>query len=111
MAATVPKIVLTSGNVHVAMNPMTIPDALFSSRSDSARVGISPNLLGVAMPPTCPRRVEIIAFLNDIFSIYLTAHCHFTASVSILQGINSRQSTKDIQLVEMFDTNWSNNVP
>ena len=65
-----------------------------ASCSDKARVGISPNLLGVAILPTCPRRVDIIAFLKDIFSIFHVAHCHFIDSVSILHGINKKQSTK-----------------
>ena len=103
-------VIITADRDHAAINPMIIPEALFLSCSDKARVGISPNLLGVAIPPTCPRRVDIIAFLKDIFSILNTAHCHFMDSVSILHGINKRQSNKYTQFVEIFATNWSNRV-
>ena len=105
-----PIAIITADSDHAAMNPIIIPEALLSSWSDKARVGISPNLLGVAIPPTCPRRVDIIAFLKDIFSILHTAHCHFTDSVSILHGINRMQSSKYTQFVEIFDINWSNRV-
>lgn len=102
--------IITADSVHAATNPMIIPEALFLSCSDKARVGISPNLLGVAMPPTCPQRVDIIAFLKDIFSILHTAHCHFMDSASILHGMSVRHATRKYQLVVKFDANCSNRV-
>lgn len=101
-------IIITNDKVHAATNPMTMPIVLFSSRSDRARVGMSPNLLGVAMPPTCPRRVDIIAFWREIFSMCDVAHCHFIDSESILHGINSTHMARYIQLEDIFDENCLN---
>ena len=64
-----PIIMITKERVQDAMKPIMIPDALLPSCSDKARVGMSPSLFGVAMPPTCPRRVDIIAFLREILSM------------------------------------------
>ena len=64
-----PIIMITNDSVQDAITPISIPSVLLPSLSDKARVGMSPSLLGVAMPPTCPRRVDIIAFLREILSM------------------------------------------
>jgi hypothetical protein len=48
--------------------------------------------------------------LKDIFSIFHTAHCHFTDSASILHGMSIRHATRKYQLVVKFDANCSNRV-
>ena len=92
------------------MNPIMVPAVMFSLWSESALVGMSPSLFGVAMPPTCPRRVVIIAFLKDIFSMCDTAHRHLSASDSMLHGMSIRHATRKYQLVVKFDENCSNRV-
>ena len=64
-----PIVIIINNKAQEAMNPIMMPEVLLPSCSDKARVGMSPSLLGVAIPPTCPRRVAEIVSLMEIFSM------------------------------------------
>lgn len=64
-----PTMMITRDNVHDEINPIIVPMVLLPDCNDVVRVGKSPNLFGVAMAPTCPLSVAIMAFFSDIFSI------------------------------------------
>lgn len=86
-----PMMIMTSVRVHDETNPIIVPIVLFPDCNDVARVGKSPNLLGVAIAPTCPLSVAIMAFFSDIFSICDTAYFHFIDSVNMFSGISNMQ--------------------
>ena len=83
--------------VHAEINPIIVAIDLLPYCRDSARVGKSPNLLGVAIAPTCPFNVEIIAFFSEIFSMWCIAYFHFIDSARMLNGIKIMAPKRKIQ--------------
>ena len=102
VAAKSPIMMMIRVIVHDDTKPIMVPIVLLPACSVVARVGKSPNLLGVAIAPTWPRIVANSAVFIEIFSMFDTAYFHLVASARMLNGINKMQKDRKNQCEDML---------